>query len=207
MLYRARLNGPREGVLRFERIDDYAVVRVDGKVAGHLDRRMGQTEITVGVTSGTALLEVLVENGGRINYGPLIGGERKGVAGNVSFCGEPVLEWAMHAIEPHTPPALTARRSSGLQHPSAPSFLCGSFELDCAADTFFDLSELRKGVVWINGHCIGRYWDVGPQRSLYAPAPWLRPGRNDLIALELFDVAGTPHVRGGTSPVWSHCRP
>jgi beta-galactosidase len=66
-----------------------------------------------------------------------------------------------------------------------PLFFKGSFELDGTADTYLDMSGFKKGVVWINGHNLGRYWYVGPQQRLYCPAPWLKKGRNEVVVLDL----------------------
>jgi beta-galactosidase len=66
-------------------------------------------------------------------------------------------------------------------------FFKGSFELDHTADTFFDLSRYKKGMVWVNGHNLGRYWYIGPQQRLYCPAPWLKKGRNEIIVFDLLE--------------------
>jgi len=68
------------------------------------------------------------------------------------------------------------------------------------ADTFLDISGLGKGVVWINGHNLGRFWSVGPQQTLYVPGPWLKKGSNDII---LFDMLPrlNESVRGLDHPI------
>ena len=66
-----------------------------------------------------------------------------------------------------------------------PSFFRGELEVDVPADTFLSLPGWIKGVVWINGFNLGRYWNRGPQKTLYIPGPLLRPGRNELVILEL----------------------
>ena len=62
--------------------------------------------------------------------------------------------------------------------------------MDEPADTFVDLKGWTKGAVWINGFNLGRFWDVGPQRRLYLPAPLLKKGRNELLVLEQHDAPG-----------------
>jgi beta-galactosidase len=59
------------------------------------------------------------------------------------------------------------------------------FELNVTADTYFDMSGFKKGVVWVNGHNLGRYWYVGPQQRLYCPAGWLKKGKNSMVVLDL----------------------
>ena len=61
----------------------------------------------------------------------------------------------------------------------------GSFDLKQTGDTYLDLSKWGKGCVWVNGHHLGRYWNVGPQQTVYVPAGWLKKGRNEIVVLEL----------------------
>lgn len=65
------------------------------------------------------------------------------------------------------------------------AFFKGSFTLDKVADTYIDLSKYKKGVIWVNGHNLGRYWDIGPQKRLYCPAPWLKKGKNEVLIFDL----------------------
>ena len=60
------------------------------------------------------------------------------------------------------------------------------------ADTFVDMSGYRKGAVWVNGHNLGRYWDIGPQKRLYCPAPWLKAGANQVIVFDLHKTEAAP---------------
>jgi beta-galactosidase len=47
------------------------------------------------------------------------------------------------------------------------------------SDTFIDMSSWGKGVVFVNGFNLGRYWSyMGPQKTLYLPAPLLKRGEN-----------------------------
>ena len=61
----------------------------------------------------------------------------------------------------------------------------GHFNIDEPGDTYFDMSKWGKGCVWINGHHLGRYWDIGPQQTIYVPVEWLKKGSNEVIVLEL----------------------
>jgi beta-galactosidase len=69
------------------------------------------------------------------------------------------------------------------------------------ADTFLDMSAFGKGFAWVNGHNLGRIWDIGPQRSLYLPAPWMEQGDNTVVVFDLQAPNGRA-VRGATQPVW-----
>ncbi|MGZ7066258.1 MAG: glycoside hydrolase family 35 protein, partial [Candidatus Aminicenantales bacterium] len=64
-------------------------------------------------------------------------------------------------------------------------FFRGTFELPAAGDTYLDMAGWKKGVVWVNGHNLGRYWEVGPQKRLYCPAPFLKAGKNEIIIFDL----------------------
>jgi beta-galactosidase len=57
--------------------------------------------------------------------------------------------------------------------------------VDKPGDTFLDTSELTKGQVWVNGHALGRFWDIGPQKTLYVPGPWLKQGKNEIVVFDL----------------------
>ena len=60
-----------------------------------------------------------------------------------------------------------------------------TFNIQKIGDTFFDMSSWGKGVVWINGHCIGRFWNIDPQQTIYCPAKWLKSGQNEIIVLDI----------------------
>ena len=79
------------------------------------------------------------------------------------------------------------------------TFFRGTFRLDKPADTFIDMTGYRKGVVWVNGHNLGRFWDIGPQKRLYCPAPWLKNGENTVIVLDLHQADARP-LRGAATP-------
>lgn len=82
-----------------------------------------------------------------------------------------------------------------------PVFHRGSFKVEQVGDTFLDTRELGKGHVWINGHHLGRYWHIGPQQTLYVPGAWLKPGRNEVIVLEVEAGSGRS-LQGVTDPVF-----
>jgi beta-galactosidase len=181
------------GKLSIEGLRDYAVVMLDGRIVAHLDRRLHQSDVDVSVTAESATLDILVENCGRINYGPRFSGERKGVTGMVRMNGDIVRGWRMY---------LLPFESLDVHHwsdaPShAPAMYRGAFHIDEPADAFLDTGDLSKGVVWVNGHNAGRFWHIGPQRSLYIPGVWLRAGRNDVQALELFARTSFPRFGSG----------
>jgi beta-galactosidase len=86
---------------------------------------------------------------------------------------------------------------------TGPAFYRGSFQLKTVGDTFLDIRSLGKGAVWINGHAIGRYWNIGPQATLYVPGPWLKKGRNEVVLFDLQEQPKTaaPQLTGLKTPI------
>ena len=74
---------------------------------------------------------------------------------------------------------------SDLTTTEAPVLKSGTFNLQTTGDTYLDMSDWGKGVVWVNGHNLGKYWGIGPQQTLYVPVEWLKKGSNDIVVLEL----------------------
>ena len=93
-------------------------------------------------------------------------------------------------------------RSSGKSIKKPGVFFRGNFVLTSAAgnvgaDTFIDVSNFTKGLVWINGHNLGRYWNLGPQKKLFCPSPWLREGLNEIMIFDIHQTEGK--MLSGTS--------
>ncbi|MFJ9716451.1 beta-galactosidase [Streptomyces sp. NPDC101213] len=190
VLYRTTLPTEGPGLLHFTGgVGDRAQLFVDGAPVGVLERERQEETLPVRVPRAGAELHVLVENMGRVNYGPRIG-TPKGLLGPVTFDGTPLHGWDCHPLTLDAPPPLPF--APDLAPRSAePAFHHGTFEVGTPADTFLSLPGWTKGQAWINGFHLGRYWNRGPQRTLYVPAPVLRPGTNDLVLLELHGTTAT----------------
>jgi beta-galactosidase len=198
VLYRTVVAAAGSGRLEIEGMRDYAVVSLNGSVVGHLDRRLGQTSLALDAPRAGMQLDILVENGGRVNYGPHLGGERKGIEGVVRWEGRELRGWTAFRLPLDDLAPLRFQESLG---GPAPAFRRGMFELDEPADTFIDVRSLNKGALWINRRNVGRFWNIGPQGSLYVPGVWLKRGTNEVIAFDLFD--SQPILRGRENPVWT----
>ncbi|HTX42306.1 MAG TPA: beta-galactosidase family protein [Acidobacteriaceae bacterium] len=196
VLYRTAVSGPVHGDLTIGAVHDFAQVYVDGKLAGVIDRRLNQTSIPLQITAAHARLDILLENTGRVNFGPALPGERVGLLGGVRLAGRLLTGWNNYSLPMLSPGALhyTAGACSG------PCFYQATFTIAHPADTFLDTSALGKGMVWIDGRPLGRFWHIGPQKTLYLPGPWLRAGRNQVV---VFDLEGQPgrSLRGLDRPV------
>lgn len=183
VLYRTTMNGGIKGVLKIEELRDYGIVFINGKRIGILDRRLRQDSLVVDLPKGKITLDILVENLGRINYGPYLLKNKKGITGPVLFAGHQLNGWQMFSLpfdNIHSI-SLKSNRTTG----DAPMLKKGSFELQTVGDTYLDMSNWGKGVVWVNGHNLGRYWNIGPQQTIYVPVEWLRKGRNEIVVFEL----------------------
>jgi beta-galactosidase len=190
VLYRTTLPGSGDGLLHFPGgVGDRAQVFVDGASVGVLERERHDETLSVRVPHAGAVLEVLVENMGGVNYGPRIGAP-KGLLGPVSFQGTDLRGWECRAV-PLDDLSAVPFGPSGAVTDAVPAFHRGTFEVARPADTFLALPGWTKGQAWVNGFHLGRYWNRGPQHTLYVPAPVLRPGTNELVLLELHATTGT----------------
>ncbi|NUP53036.1 MAG: beta-galactosidase [Catenulispora sp.] len=182
VLYETVLPSAGPATLAFEQIADRAQVFVDGQPLGVLERERHEHVLSFVVPRDGATLRVLVENQGRVNYGAKLA-DRKGLIGTVHLNDAPLTGWTSRPL-PLTD--LSGLRFGELDGTVVgPVFHRGVFTVDAAADTFLHLPGWTKGVAWINGFNLGRYWSRGPQGSLYVPGPVLRAGENDLVVLEL----------------------
>ncbi len=181
ILYRTTVAGPVAGDLAIGALHDYAQVYVDGQLAGTIDRRLNQTSLPLKIDTPHARLDILVENTGRVNFGPALPGERVGLLNGVTLAGKPLTGWDNLSLPMLDPGVLTYSDKPC----TGPCFYRATFSVDHPADTFLDTSELGKGEVWINGRPLGRFWHVGPQKALYLPASWLRAGANEVTVFDL----------------------
>jgi hypothetical protein len=184
MVYRTKIPAGEKRKLSFAHLHDYGQVFCDGKLVGTLDRRLAQHEIEIPASAKEARLEILVEGMGHINFTGGMESDRKGIYGEVKLGPDVLKDWTMFRRP------LNDRWVAGLSKTTAAAgrpggIFEGNFNLENPADTFLDMSKWKKGVVWVNGHNLGRYWSIGPQQRLYCPAPWLKKGENTLVVLDL----------------------
>lgn len=199
MLYTTRLVGHKSGRLTLTDLHDYATVFVDGHYVGYLDRREGKKSIELPASeSATPLLEILVEGMGHINFAQEII-DPKGITERATLSGMTLMNWEVYPLPLNDAYLRILRTKTGTRSASRPGvFFRGSFSVDSLADTYLDLSHYQKGVVWVNGHNLGRYWNIGPQQHLYCPAPWLKKGENEVIIFDQLQTEPAP-VSGVTT--------
>jgi len=182
VLYRRKFNQPISGKLKLKGLRDYALVYVNGKKVGELNRNTKIYSTPVDIPfNGT--LDILVENMGRINYGSQITQNLKGIISPVIIADHEITgNWKMYKLPMSAVPLIeTGKIDSVIGHPA---IYHAQFNLSETGDTFVDMSKWQKGLVFVNGHNLGRYWNVGPQQTLYLPGCWLKQGANDITIFE-----------------------
>lgn len=203
VLYQTKLKAGNKAVLQFHKVNDYALVYLDKTLIGTLDRIKGDSAIEIPARKKTALLEILVEGTGRINYGRFIH-DRKGIHGSVILEEGPtktvLKNWANYPItlgEVNIPLQWNPIKASKA---NAACFYKGSFSTTLSADTYLDMRKWNKGLVWVNGHCLGRYWNIGPTQTIFLPGCWLKNGENEVVIFDLFG-ASSPQLQSLDKPV------
>ena len=188
MLYRTTLVGHKSGKLTITELHDYATIYLNGEYMGKLDRRLGENSIEIPKSNvKDPVLEILVEGMGRINFAQQII-DRKGITDRVTLNGMTLMSWDVFGLP------MTEKYIQNL-HPTSGTtakpgqFFKGTFKLSRVGDTYIDFSQLKKGLIWVNGHNLGRYWDIGPQTRLYCPAGWLKKGNNEIVVFDLHQTA------------------
>lgn len=181
VLYRTKIKGPLEGKIDIVHLRDYGILFVNGKRIAVLDRRLKQETCEVSLPDSENTLDIFVENLGRINYGKYINDNHKGITGEVLFNGNQVTGWNVYGFPFDKEPETSSRMINATRYPVIRQ---GTFTLNEVGDTYLDMRDWGKGHVWINGHNLGRYWYIGPQQTIYVPAPWLNKGNNKIVVFE-----------------------
>jgi beta-galactosidase len=181
VLYSYHINQPVSGTLEVNGLRDYALVYVDGEKVGELNRYFKNYSIEVNLPFNSNL-QILVENMGRINYGAEIVHNTKGIISPVTLNGTELEgEWSMTQLPMDKAPVVSKVTKP---QQGRPAVYQGTFNLTETGDTFIDMSDWGKGIIFINGINIGRYWKLGPQQTLYIPGVWLKKGANDIVIFE-----------------------
>ncbi len=188
ILYKTKLSGHISGTLTITEPHDYATVFLNGKYIGKVVRDGGKWSINLPATDvKEPVLEIFVEGMGHINFAQFMI-DRKGITERVTLNGMTMMSWDIYKLpfDNHYIKSLKNTHSDKLK---AGVFFKGIFDINDVHDTYIDMSKYKKGVVWVNGHNLGRYWDIGPQTRLYCPASWLKKGANEIIVFDLHQTA------------------
>ena len=201
ILYRTTLPAAARGDLVIRDVRDYAQVYVNGTLAGTIDRRLNQDRLALDVPPAGARLDILVENSGRVNFNKPMREERKGITHAVRLNDTELTGWTVFTLPMLTPPVPARAQAAAAGPFQGAGVYRGTFQITVTGDTFLDTRGWGKGTVWINGHHLGRFWDIGPQQTMYVPGPWLRAGRNEIVVFSLTRPARTT-MAARTAPLF-----
>jgi beta-galactosidase len=198
ILYRTTLRSAASGELILPLVRSYARVYLNSKLVGVVDRRKNEEPLKLRANAKDQL-DVLVEGTGRINFSTELRNERQGINGQVRLDGHELTEWQIFPLPMQGFSGVKFADIDSGKDSDEPALYEGHFDLGTVGDTFLDTRGWGKGAVWMNGHALGRFWNVGPQQTLYVPAPWLKQGRNEVV---IFAFGGnTLRLRGLREPV------
>ena len=196
LVYRTVI-GPSADSLRLTVTEphDFAQIFLDGRFIGTLDRRKGENSLILPSLGDSTQLDLLVEATGRINFGRAIK-DYKGITEKVTLGERELRGWQIYPL-----PDSESYYSSLTYYPAGAfspddngrmprGVYRGTFEVETPGDTFLDFSSWGKGLVYVNGHGLGRIWEIGPQQTLYTPGCWLKEGTNEIMVM---DVIGPRH--------------
>ncbi|XP_052252882.1 beta-galactosidase-1-like protein 2 isoform X2 [Dreissena polymorpha] len=177
-----------------------------------------EVKVTQDKVTDDNILDILVENHGRVNYVHQgfnrFNEEHKGITGEVLWDGQPIRNWQAYPLQFTEDDMERFNESSKWKifanWKGITSLYRGTLNINgTPKDTFLNMKGWKKGVAFINGFNLGRYWDEGPQKTLYVPAPVLKPGDNKVVIFELHKAShsimfeDTPILGGSQSGTYS----
>lgn len=208
ILYRTTIPAGPPATLEAAGVHDIGQVFLEGRRLGFMDRRSRKFSLKLPARSAPARLDLLVEAMGRVNFGAEVH-DRKGLQAPVTVrpaAGQAVelTGWKVFRLP------LDDKMRSGLRfeapQTNSPAFWRTAIQVDKPGDTFLDLRGWGKGFVWVNGHNLGRFWDIGPQQTMYLPGPWLKAGENQIVVLDLLGPRNAV-MAGLAQPILNQLRP
>lgn len=199
VVYRRCFIQPVRGMMKVPGIADYGIVYVNGEKRGELNRITGKDSVEVDIPSD-GIMDILVENMGRINYGARIADNMKGITKPVTIEGKEITGgWEMYGLPMDKVPDMAGFPES--YKAGLPVLYHGAFSLKKPGDTFLDMERWGKGIVFVNGINIGRYWKTGPQQTLYVPGCFLKKGKNQIVVFEQQNDERKEELSGVTEPI------
>jgi beta-galactosidase len=189
ILYRSKLIKERKmEKLRLWNANDRAKVYISGEPVITLYDRELLKEHPIGCQlEEDSEISILMENMGRVNFGPLLDRQRKGIDGCVQINGHQHMNWVHYSLPLNNLDKLDFTKG---YRKGCPAFYRFELMVDEPGDTFIDTKGWGKGCIFINGFNLGRFWETGPQKRLYLPAPLLKSGKNEIIIFETEGKAG-----------------
>lgn len=200
VLYRIKFEKNYSGKLEIKGLRDYANIYIDKVWKGEMNRYYKKYDLDIAIKAGETL-DILVENMGRINYGAEIIHNLKGIVGPVIIDGNEIKgNWKMYPLPFNKMPELKSKLK--VIPFRTPVIKEAKFQLKECGDTFLDMRNFGKGIVFINGKNIGRYWSkVGPQLTLYVPGVWLKKGENIIQVFEQINDKDVLEINSISRPI------
>lgn len=187
ILYRTTLIGHKSGKLTITEPHDFAMIYLNGKLIDTMYRDGGKWTINLPKTDvANPVLDILVESMGHINFAQYMV-DRKGITDRVTLNGMTLMNWQIYPL-PFDEKFIATLKATSFNNNKEGLFFSGTFELNEINDTYIDMHHYKKGVLYVNGHNLGRYWNVGPQFHLYCPANWLKKGKNEVVVFDLHQL-------------------
>jgi beta-galactosidase len=200
IIYKTKLIGHKSGKLKIWEPHDYALVFLNGKFIDTVYRDGGNWEVDLPATNAAnPELEIVVEGMGHINFAQFMI-DRKGITDRVTLNGMTLMDWQTTLVPLDENFIKTKKPDLRIKVDAEKpcNFFAGSFNLFETGDTYFDMSGYSKGLLYVNGHNLGRFWNIGPQQGLYCPASWLKKGKNEILVFDLHQLLPAP-VKGAHS--------
>ena len=195
ILYRTKLTGHHSGKLKIWEPHDFALVFLNGHFIDTVFRDGGKWTVDLPETgTESPVLDLLVEGMGHINFAQFLI-DPKGITERVTLNGMTLMNWEIFPLPMDADFVSKAARADRGMDGRNGIFFKGRFILSETGDTYFDLSSYKKGMIYVNGHNLGRFWNKGPQQHLYCPASWLKKGTNEVIIFDLLQTE-IKYIRG-----------
>lgn len=209
-------------LLQVKDVHDFAAVYIDKKHIGNLYRGDNKHSLLLPSLPNGGRLDLYVEGMGRINFGRAIK-DYKGITERVLLTttttdgkeqSRELKGWDITLLPNDYKEARNKKyvRHSDLlkSHLSSDPYLKNgyyraTFRLKEVGDTYLDMRSWGKGLVWVNGHCLGRFWEIGPQQTLFLPGCWLKKGKNEIIVLDILGPSKA-EITGITTPIIDQLR-
>ncbi|WP_376770068.1 hypothetical protein [Clostridium bowmanii] len=183
ILYRCNVGAGRNvDTFRLLGAHDRAKVYVNGKnVLTQYDRELGAPAKIVFDKKEDNSLHILVENMGRVNFGEKLNYQHKGIVDGVIIDTHAHSGWNHYTLPLDN---IENVNYNGVYEEGTPGFYKFELQVETIGDTFLRFDGWGKGCIFVNGFNIGRFWELGPQKSLYIPGPCLKIGENEIVIFE-----------------------
>ncbi|MGB3005528.1 MAG: beta-galactosidase family protein [Chitinophagaceae bacterium] len=189
IIYKTKLIGHKSGKLKIWEPHDYAFVFLNGEFIDTVYRDGGKWEVTLPKTAiADPVLEIVVEGMGHINFAQFMI-DRKGITDRVTLNGMTLMDWEITLLPMDETFIKQVQKlnTTKFKNEMPCNFFKGEFNISETGDTFFDMSNYSKGMLYVNGQNLGRYWNIGPQQRLFCPASWLKKGKNEIVLFDFFE--------------------